>query len=111
MFQKGTSPLRKHHLRHKEGPNRQSLSSLYLPKYRESLVVRMKERMGISCFWLLDSWTGKSSYQYVAVTVHGIDQDWRFCNFLLDLVNVRKSETSVYQAALLKKKTADQMGP
>ena len=50
----------------------------------------------------LDSWTSLANRGYLAVTTHGITKSFVFESFLLDIVAVKKSETSKHIAELVE---------
>ncbi len=50
----------------------------------------------------LDSWTSLATQTYLALTIHGISEEWEFESAVLDIIPVTSSETGIFIAEAVR---------
>jgi len=82
-------------------PGKTSLRSHLLVEFRQQLTTAMMVKMRLieSGFALtVGSWTSMANRQFLAITAHGITNDWSLESFVLGLIPVTRSETGEFIA-------------
>lgn len=87
-----------------ELPSRQTISNSYIPSLYEECVLRVKEIISqvSSVSLTTDSWTSKTNDSFVGITVHFIDDEFRFRSVLLKCATFDQAHTGVNLAKDLK---------
>jgi hypothetical protein len=89
-------------------PDRKKISGVLIPDLKRKIEavlegkLRNLDHFAITC----DGWTSLANLQYVALTLHGIDKQWRLQSFLLDLLVVKNGEKAVNIKELVQESLA-----
>jgi len=85
-------------------PHRKKLTTALLPRLRQQLEAVIKKKLA-NLPWLsltVDAWTAINSQNYMAITLHGISEQWKHESFVLDVVPIQESETGHYIATMIQ---------
>jgi hypothetical protein len=90
-------------------PERRKVSKVLVPAHRVRLeaIIQVKLK-GLSDYAItFDGWSSLANIHYVAITLHGIDENWELLTFLLDMLPTKDGEKAVHIADMVRETFED----